>query len=372
MPWLPARLAATPKIVWEKKLASKTLGGVAATRDYVLFSGRELEDTSDAFYCVRADTGAPVWSHIYPAPGNLDYGNSPRATPLVYRDWVYVFGAFGNLHCLELKTGKVIWDMDVRDDFKADDVRKWGMCSSPLIVADRLIINPGGKDAALVALEPGTGKVLWKTPGKPASYGNFIAGTFGGKHQIVGHDADSLGGWDSATGKRLWELVPPAKSDFNVPTPIQVGEHLLVTTENNRTRLYRFQANGTIEPTPLAVNKALNHDTHTPVVVGQRVFGLHKRLWCLDLKNQLKPLWDRDDAPFNSFGSILASAERLLIVSLAGDVLLVDARADDYRELGRWQLFGDDQAGYAHPALVGTRLYLRGNAAIICVELKEP
>ena len=35
----------------------------------------------------------------------------------------------------------------------------------------KLIVNPGAKDASLVALEPATGKVVWKCPGKPASYG---------------------------------------------------------------------------------------------------------------------------------------------------------------------------------------------------------
>src|SRR5439155_3672809 len=202
---------------------------------FVLFSDRELMDTADVFYCVDAKSGKDLWSHLYPAPGDLDYGNAPRATPLVHGDLVYLSSAFGHLFCAELKTGKILWEKELRDEFKADDARKWGMCSNPFIVDDRLIVNPGGKDASLVALDPKTGKVLWKTPGKPASYGNFIVGTFGGKRQIVGHDLDSLGGWDIATGKRLWELVPPRRGDFNVPTPIQVGAQLLVTSENNGT-----------------------------------------------------------------------------------------------------------------------------------------
>jgi hypothetical protein len=57
------------------------------------------------------------------------------------------------------------------------------------------------------------------------------------------------------------------------------------------------------------------------------------------------------------------------VVSLLGDVLLLDAQADKLRELGRWKVFPDDQAGYAHPALVGSRLYLRGNMSIVCIEL---
>jgi outer membrane protein assembly factor BamB len=369
--WLPSKLAAKPNVVWDRKLTTKTLGGVAATRDFVLYSDRELADTVDAFHCVRADDGKPVWSYTYPAPGTLDYGNSPRATPLISGDRVFLANAFGLLHCLDLKTGKVVWDMDLRDDFKAVDERKWGTCSNPLLVDGKLIVNPGGKDASLVALDPRTGKVLWKTPGRPASYGNFIVGVFGGVKQIVGHDDASLGGWDVATGKRLWEIVPPRRGDFNVPTPLQIGEHLLVTTENNRTRLFRFGASGVIDPKPIATSSDLNPDTHTPVAVKGRVFGVNQRLVCLDAKNGLKTLWSSDDHAFANYGCLIASDDRLLFFGMEGEVVLIDATADKYRELGRWTLFPDEQTGYAHPALVGTRLYVRANGSITCIDMKE-
>jgi len=369
VPWLPDKLTAKPKIIWEKRLTAKTLGGVAATREFVLFSDRELNDTADVFYCLDAKTGKDVWSHTYLAQGNLDYGNAPRQTPLIHGDLVFLASAFGHLFCLELKTGKVLWDKELRDEFKAGDARKWGVCSNPILADGKLIVNPGGKDASLVALEPKTGKVLWKTPGKPAGYGNFIVGTFGGVRQIVGHDIDSLGGWDVATGKRLWQVMPPRRGDFNVPTPIQVGEQLLVTTENNGSRLYRFKPQGLIDPMPLAVSREVAHDTHSPVIVGARLFGSHARLHCLDLNNDLKSIWHSDDPAFDTYTSIVASAERLLVVTLLGDVILLDARSDKMIEKGRWKLFEDEQAGYAHPALVGSRLYLRGNMSIVCIEL---
>jgi outer membrane protein assembly factor BamB len=341
---------------------------VAATRDLVIFSDRELMDTVDVFYCVDAKTGKELWSHTYPAPGNLDYGNSPRATPMIHGEHVFLASAFGNLFCLDRKTGKIIWEKDLVDEFKATDERKWGHCSNPLIADGKLIVNPGGKDASLVALEPRTGKVIWKSPGRPASYGNFIVGTFGGKRQIVGHDLDTLGGWDLATGKRLWEVKPKRNGDFNVPTPIQVGEQLLITTENNGMRLFKFTNAGIIDPEPTAVTRQPSPDTHSPVVVNGRVFGINQEMHCLDVKKGLKPIWTSDDDVFQRYGSIIATDDRLLVVNLIGDVVLLDAKADKFTEKGRWRMFPEEQAGYAHPALVGTRLYLRGNMSIVCVE----
>jgi outer membrane protein assembly factor BamB len=367
--WLPETLPAKPKVLWEASFFSKGLGGVAATKDYVLVSDRELEDAFDAFKCFDAATGKELWAHRYRAMGNLDYGNSSRATPLIHGEVVIFFGALGHLSCCELATGKPLWEMNIREKFGADDERKWGMCSSPLIVDGKLIVNPGGKDASLVALEPKTGKVLWKSPGKPASHGSFIAGRFGGKLQIVGYDSDSLGGWDPADGKRLWTVKPP-KQDFNVPTPIQVVDKLLVSTENSGTRLYRFKDNGAIDEKPVAANADLKPDTHTPVVVGDRVFGVWNRLFCLSLKNDLKEIWTNEDNVYLQYASLIATNDRVLVTTIEGELLLIDASSKDGKPISRVKLLKDEQGVYSHPALVGTRLYLRGNSSLVCVELK--
>jgi len=342
---------------------------VAATSEYVLVSDREHNDTNDLFRCLRAEDGREVWAIRYPAPGNLDYGNSPRATPLIAGECVYLFGAFGHLTCAEFATGKVVWEMNIRDEFEADDERKWGMCSSPLLVEDKLIVNPGSKTASLVALEPKSGKVIWKAPGKTAAYGSFIAAKRGGKQQVIGYDEDSLGGWDVASGKRLWRLVPESPNDFNVPTPIPVGQQLFVCTENNRARLYEFTGTGEIVPHPVAVNRSLAPDTHTPVIVGGRVFGVWRRLFCLSIGDGLKPVWDKADGAFHKYCAVVASDTRVLVISLDGELVLLDATASAYRELGRLAVWKRETGCYAHPALVGGRLYLRGSSSVVRLDI---
>jgi len=327
-------------------------------------------DTVDVFKCLSAKNGAEVWAVRFPCMGELDFGASSRATPLIHDGVVFFFGAFGHLHAVEIATGEILWQMDIRDEFGADDQRKWGMCSSPLIVNGKLIVNPGAKAASLVALEPKTGKVVWKSPGSPASYGSFLAGAFGGRLQIIGYDLKTLGGWDAATGKRLWTLTPPRDNDFNVPTPVPFGDKLILTTENNGTRLFRFDENGVIDPKPIATHADLAPDSHTPVVVGKRLFGIWNRLYCLDLNDQLKTVWEGENDAFSSYCSIVAAGDRLLVTTLEGELLLIDAQADKYHLLGRVKLFEGERGVYSHPALVGTRLYLRGNFALVAVELK--
>ncbi|MBY0455727.1 MAG: PQQ-like beta-propeller repeat protein, partial [Gemmataceae bacterium] len=343
--WLPDKLPAKSEPVWETTLTAPGLGGLAATSEYVLVSDRELNDTVDVFRCLKAADGKQFWAYRTPAAGNLDYGNSPRATPLIHDGHVYVQGAFGDLACLDLKTGKARWSLNVRDEFDATDDRKWGVCDSPLIADGKLIVAPGGKDASLVALDPKTGKAVWKSPGKPAGYGSFVAATLGGVLQVVGHDSETLGGWDAKTGKRLWTLKPERGNDFNVPTPIVLGDRLLVTTENNGTRLFGFTQDGTIDPKPVATHKKLAPDTHTPVVAGSRVFGVSNRLYCLDLKGGLKELYDEANAAFGGYCAAVATDTRVLIVSKSGELILLDATAPEYTELGRLSAFGRGEKG---------------------------
>jgi outer membrane protein assembly factor BamB len=345
------------------------LGGVAATRAQVIVSDRELNDSADAFRCLDANTGAELWNVIIPAAGHLDFGNSPRATPLIRGESVYLASAFGEIQCVKLSNGELVWDVDLRTEFKVDSDLPWGMCASPLIVEGNLIVNPGGKAALLAALNVQTGAVVWKSPGTKAAYGSFLAGRFGGQLQVVGYDADSLGGWDAKSGQRLWRLVPRVSKEFGVPTPVAVGDRLLISSENNGTRLYQFAQNGTIDPHPVAVNQDLAPDCHTPVVVGNRVFGVWSDLFCLDVAKGLSTIWRGEDSAYGRYATLVASNDRLLALGLDGELLLIDAKADKYRVLSRAKIFEDDHGVYSHPAVVGNRLYIRGSTETVCVDL---
>jgi outer membrane protein assembly factor BamB len=270
---------------------------------------------------------------------------------------------------VKLATGKAVWEVNTADEFEPAEAPKWGTCSTPLLAGGRLIVNPGAKDASLAALDAKTGKIVWSSPGRPAGYGSFVLATFAGKEQIIGHDAISLGGWEPETGKRLWQLVPERSGDFNVPTPIPVGDHLLVATENNGTRLLAFDSSGRIDPKPLAVNRRLAPDTHTPVAANGRVFGLWRRLFCLDLSDGLKAVWDSDDPAFTGYGSVVTDGKRVLVVSERGEFVLFDAGAKEFEPLGRMMVLDGEKGMYAHPAFVGSKAFVRGASSVVRVDL---
>ncbi|MEM9644911.1 MAG: PQQ-binding-like beta-propeller repeat protein, partial [Planctomycetota bacterium] len=367
VPYLPATLAKTPDIVWEFPLARSGLGGVAATGEVVIFGDRDLDDFHDVFRCLDADTGKQRWQVERLAIGALDYGNSPRATPLIADDRVFCLGAHGTLLCIALASGDVIWELDLRERFGSPGELPWGWCGSPLLVDGRLFVTPGTRDASVVALHADTGEVIWQCPGNQPSYGSFNLIHIHGKPQIVGYDKTSLGGWDPVSGHRIWSLQPPFPGDFNVPTPLMHNGQLLVATENNGTRRYAFQDDGRIISKPTATNGKLRPDMSTGVVVHDRLYCVNGFLYCVDLSRGLQELWRLRDRALGDYGSVFASPDRVLVIG-KGTLLLLNADGTD-QIIARQQVFKDGMTVYSHPAFVGNRLYLRGESKLVSVRL---
>jgi len=369
-PYVPKRLPTKPRFLWRRPLTGMGLSGIAATPRYVIAADKSKDKKSDIFRCLNADTGEEIWIVEYSAPGEMDFTNSPRANPVIDRGLVYLLGAFGDLHCARLETGKIIWKKNIIKNFGAE-LPAWGMCSTPLMVGDTLIVNPGTKDASIVALDRQTGNVFWKTSGEPAAYSSFILGTFGNVRQIVGYDAISLGGWDPNSGKRLWKLLPEEEGDFNVPTPINIDGKLLAASENNGTRLYDFDNRGKIKPRPVAQNLDLAPDSSTPVVINGLVFGCFGGLYCLDTRDSLKTLYSvEDDDAFYDYAALIAGSDRVLVITVEGELLLIGADHNRYTLVSRLRLFEETEV-WSHPAVVGNHLYIRSTFEICCLLLDE-
>ena len=151
-----------------------------------------------------------------------------------------------------------------------------------------------------------------------------------------------------------------------------LGEHLLVTTENNGTRLFEFDDSGVIRPEPLARHADPAHDSSTPVVHNGRMYGVRKGvgLYCLDAET-LEEYWLARDRSFWRYASLIAGNGAVLVITVTGELHLIADDADEFRLLARMPTIGDDSEVLSHPALVGTRLFIRSTTGVSCVELSE-
>jgi ABC-type phosphate/phosphonate transport system substrate-binding protein/outer membrane protein assembly factor BamB len=381
--WLPDHLPENPAIVWSRPLTRSGLGGIAATRAWVVFGDRDDADEQDVFRCFDADTGDAIWEVAYDAPGDLDYGNSPRATPLIHNNRAILLGAMGDLHCVELATGETAWKRHLVRDFAVPKaaVSAWGYCYSPIIADDRLIVSPGAPDAAVVALDPATGAELWRTPGRPAGFGSFVAAVFGGRRQVIGFDAESLGGWEVGTGRRIWEWRPPVGGGFNVPTPVLLPgkpARVLISNETDGTLLFTMNHDGSLPAEPSASSGDLSAEMATPVVVGRHVIGIQDRLVALDAGDTLQTQATLEEPSLATYAAVIAGAASFLTIGNGGRLALYDIADGGCRLNSMTTVLPASQESdtrcpvYSHPAIVGTRLYIRGNNDLVCVDLASP
>lgn len=370
VPWLPDRLPDPPRLVWTCPLFNEGVGGVAVADGLVIVGDRDAEDVRDVFHAIDVETGLRLWTLEYSAEGHLDYGNSPRATPLMHQGHAYLLGAFGHLHCVRLDDGEIVWQRHLRDDFDVTGELPWGVSCSPIVVDGKLIVSPGGAEASVVALGPATGEVVWQTPGAAAAYASLVVAEVGGTRQLVGYDAVSCGGWDIVTGERLWSLPPQVQGDFNVPTPLAVGGRAIFVSENNGARAVALDAKGT--PRIEARFARLDPDMHSPVACAGRIFGVHKgRITCLDA-DTLQPEWVARDRSLGGHVSLVASADRVLICTQEGELVLIDPRADGLEILARCRVLSGDASTLAHPAVADRKIYIRGPGELLCIDLDPP
>lgn len=353
------------KLLWKKRLAGSADSPLAATRDYVIVSDHKAEQ-ADYIRCFKAASGDEAWVFEYPNAVEMDYGAAPRNMPIIYQEQVYVVSAVGNLYCLDLKTGKVQWRQSYVKDYKSE-VPTWGFCVSPMIVDGKLIIFPGGSHT-LHALDPKTGKVIWNGRGAGINYAGFIVATLGGVKQLIGYDMDSLAGWDVKTGRRLWSIPAASDGGYIVPTPLPVGDKLLIADPKG-TLLFAFDKEGKLIKAPVGENEDLCPEMASPVVLGDMVVGVSDGVVALDPNDKLKTLWLDDQAEEPAgMTHLVASKDRAMAFSGSGTMVLIAADRRKLRILGQKKLCGDT---YVHPAIAGGRLFVQDKKGMAyCYELK--
>jgi outer membrane protein assembly factor BamB len=370
--------AGGPRKVWEKRVGQGFAGPVVADNRLILFHRVANEEVVDAF---DARTGDPRWHFAYPTTYRDDFGfdEGPRAVPVVAGNRVYTFGAQGQLHALDLATGKQIWNVDTMQRFR---VRKgfFGAAGSPLVEDGRVIANVGGVDgdkpAGIVAFAADTGAVLWTATNHEASYSSPVSATFGGKRVAVFFTRQGLVGLDPAMGavlfQRMWRSRTSAS--VNAATPLVIGDIIFISaTYETGAAALKLQGNDLKEL--WSSDEALSNHYATSVHYNGYLFGYHGRqefnpsFRAIEL-NTGAVKWSVDR--FRA-GTVTLAGDKLLILRETGELILAPASPQAFRPLAQAQIL--PATARATPALADGLLYARnedtrGNDVLICVDLR--
>jgi outer membrane protein assembly factor BamB len=366
-----------PRQVWRHPIgaawsAFAVAGGFAFTQ--------EQRGSDEAVVCYDASTGKQVWVHL---DSNQRYaqamaGIGPRATPTIADSRVYTFGATGTLNCLDPHSGAVLWSHNALEDAGVSALQ-FGMSGSPLVYDNVVVVNPGGprtkpdgtqsSGRALIAYDRVTGKQVWAGGDYQAAYASPILATIGGVRQIVIFDAVGAGGYDAMTGKELWrsqQWTNQFQNNIAQPIVLDDGSIFLSSGYGTGSLLFDVKKSGsgwTANTRWTAPNK-FKLKFNSGVQRDGYVYGLDEGiLACLDLKKG-RIRWK---SGHYEYGQVLLLDNVLLVVSEGGDLALVEVSPGGGHEIAKFHAI--DGKTWNHPALSGSRLFVRNGEEAACFDL---
>ena len=162
-------------------------------------------------------------------------GPGPRGTPTVDGDRLYVLTENGDLACLRVQDGTVVWQRNILQDFGGRNIG-WLISESPLVDGNQVVVTPGGRGAGMAALDKMTGKTIWtsKELSDQAGYASPIVADVQGVRTIMTLTSEAGVGVRASDGKLMWRYQAVANDTANIATPV-FGDNKVFYTSNYGT-----------------------------------------------------------------------------------------------------------------------------------------
>ncbi|MFI5170282.1 MAG: PQQ-binding-like beta-propeller repeat protein, partial [Vicinamibacterales bacterium] len=221
----PSWPAGGPPLLWKAAGLGEGFSSVAIVDGRIFTMGDR--DGAQQLLAFAADGGAPLWKTRIGPAWNDEFAG-PRGTPTVDGGRVFAIGTEGDLVAVEAATGKELWRRSLSRDFGGRVMSGWKWCESPLVDGERLIVTPGVRAAALVALDKATGKEIWRSAlpdlgpaGRDgAGYASIVVSNAFGQKQYVQLLGRGLVGVRASDGQFLWGYNRVANDVANISTPL--------------------------------------------------------------------------------------------------------------------------------------------------------
>jgi outer membrane protein assembly factor BamB len=311
-------------------------------------------------------TGEPVWSHRDAARfWESNAGAGPRGTPTLSNGRVYTLGATGILNVLNADDGSVVWSRNAASDTQVKQPT-WGFSSSPLVIGDMVVVAMGG---TLAAYDLATGQPRWTGPKSGCCYSSPHRATIAGVTQIVLMNGPGTISVSPDDGRLLWEHAMPTGGRIVQPALTAEGDLLLSIGESsdlqrisvaNDTSGWKVTERWTSEGLKPYFSDFVIHKGHAYGFDGTAIA-------CIDLENGVRK-WAG-----GNYGSgqlvLLADQDLLLIISEQGNLALVSAVPNAFKELAQSPAIKGKT--WNHPVLAGDVLLVRNGEEMAAFRLAK-
>ena len=372
--------ATGPVVQWRVPLGKGFSGiSIADGRIYTMYAAAGDEYA----ICLDAQTGEKIWRHrTGPYYKESQGGDGPRSTPTVDGATVYVLSATGNIYSLTTAHGALIWKKDLTAEFDSE-VPKWGFSTSVLVEGDLLLLEAGGVDGnfvvdmvidrttstTAVALDKATGNTVWTALDEKMSYSSPVAFTAAGQRQAVFFTAYSLTGLALEDGRQLWQLPWKTRWDVSASTPIFIPPDKLFISTGDDSGAAVLQVTGSgddIAVEKIWQNKKMKTHFGTAIHYQGHLYGFDKSvLKCLDATTGEEKWKTRGYGK----GSLLIADGHLFILGEEGQLGLVEATPETFREKSKSQIFNG--RCWTVPSIADGRIYARDENEIVCLDVRK-
>lgn len=360
---------------WSYRVGSGYAGPAVVGQLVVVFHRDSEGERVDA---LDTATGQRQWSRVFPATyrGGIDPDTGPRCVPLIEGKKVFLHGAAGDVYCVSLDDGKLIWKREALNEYRGNE-GFFGAGSTPIVADKKLLVNVGGQTGAgIVAFDIESGKTAWTATDERASYSSPVLATINNRQYVVFVARYNALALAAKNGEVLFR-VPFGKRGptVNAATPIVSDDRLFLSAAYGvGSRMVRIKD---AAPQELwSSQDVVSSQYATSVLHEGFLYGIHGRedvgrasLQCVDATNG-KLKWSQD-----GFGTahLMAVNDRLLILTVEGELLQARATPDGFKPLARTRV--SRLTTRALPALSNGRLYVRENnssdARLMCLTVGQ-
>jgi outer membrane protein assembly factor BamB len=305
------------------------------------------------------------------AEGN-DGGDGPRATPVFFKNRIYIFGGKFDLYALDSETGRVVWKRDLLKEHGGREI-VWSNAATPIIVGDRVLVAGGGEKQTFLAFRADNGEVVWKSGTDKPTHSTPVVATIHEKEQAIFLVERGLVSLDPADGRELWHYPFPHRTStaaspvvwrdiVNCAAAYGVGGAACqVKREGDKwdvTELWRTPGNDVAVhwSTPVV------HDGYLYGLYGNRDFAKNS-FKCVDIRTG-KIQWEK---PGFGPSQVIMAGSRLVATTDFGQLVLIEPTPSAFRELARAKAI--EGKVWASPALSDGQLLLRSTTKGVCLEL---
>lgn len=369
-----------PKAKWKRTTASGFGCPVVADGIVYVHTSVPKEDKEEVI-AIDAATGEDRWTDSYPrAVFRSQLGVGPRATPSVIKGKLVTTGITGIITGYDAKSGKRLWQINPWEDLKIPRPN-FGVCASPVIVDDRLVVAVGGEGASIVAYDVETGKEAWKTLDEPAGSASPIVVTRGDgdekRNEVVVQTTLRLVSLNPKDGSIYWEHPLVFQPSGVSPTSLVLRNVLICSTQDTGTLALKIPGKDETAPPALEWWKqdlasyfstgSLDAKGRAFIVTNQVMPLPRADVRCVDVKSGDEK-WVKTGLGYFHIGIITLADGKLLTLDDAGTLLLAEPTDTEFKELARAKVCGGT---FCNPVLSNGSLFVRDSDDIACFDLRE-